>query len=86
MVSVKGPSSRSYLRVSSENFVIGRSSKRSITKESMKEETINLLLNVGWKIGLKHRNGKDCEKPAYLTLIEKTIWSITLSYDTLKMH
>ena len=72
-VSIKGPSRRSYLTTSSENFVVGGSSKRNLAKESAKDKTMDLLFNSGYEIDLKHKNGKDHEELAYLTLIKKTI-------------
>ena len=45
-VCMKRPSRRSYLAMSFENFVVGGSSRRNLTKESVIEETMDLFLNV----------------------------------------
>ena len=59
--------------MSFENSIVRECSRKNLTKESTKEETMDLLLNVGWENDLNHRNGKYYKELAYLTLIGKTI-------------
>ncbi|XP_072992684.1 uncharacterized protein [Typha latifolia] len=57
------------------------SKEQSMARQKVKDQIKDMLVNAGWKIDLRPRNGRNYEDSVYISPQGSGYWSITKAYD-----